>query len=44
MVLFDGLELILRVLRLLPMLEVVHILIEFALCADVLIVEFVNIV
>jgi hypothetical protein len=41
MVLFGGLELILSVLCLLPMLEV---LIEFALCGDVLIVEFVNIV
>lgn len=39
MVLFGGLELILGVLCLLPMLEVVHILIEFALCGDVLIVD-----
>jgi hypothetical protein len=43
MVLFGGLELILGVLCILPMLEAVHILIEFALYGDVLIVEFVNI-
>jgi hypothetical protein len=44
MVLFSGLELILSLLCFLSMLEVVHILIEFALCGDVLIVEFVNII